>query len=219
MKHLNMKLIEKTMQHLQKNRMEAFFCEKKEDVPALVETLIKEGDTVTHGGSVTLKETGVLDLLDNGKYNYLDRSKCKTQEEIDQLYRDSFSADAYFMSSNAITIHGALYNVDGNSNRVAALLYGPKSVIVIAGYNKIVDDLDDAVRRVKMTAAPLNTQRLNCGTYCQTADECLALGKDASFMCDGCRSPKRICCNYVVSAQQRTEGRIKVILVGEKLGF
>lgn len=219
MKHLDMDIISKTMTNLKKNNMDAYYCETKDEVLKLVETLIKEGDTVTHGGSVTLKEVGITDLLNSGKYNYLDRSKCKDQDEIEELYRKSFSADVYFTSSNAITRLGALYNVDGNSNRIAAIAFGPKSVIVIAGYNKIVNDMDDAVTRVKKEAAPLNTRRLNCDTYCRTYEECLAMGKDTSYLCDGCRSPQRICCNYLISAQQRIKGRIKVILVGEKLGY
>ena len=219
MKKLDMKVIERTMANLKKNNMDAYYCETKEDVVDLVKTLINEGDTVTHGGSVTLKETGVIELLDSGKYNYLDRSKCTTEDEVEEIYRKAYYADAYFMSSNAITKLGVLYNVDGNSNRVSALLYGPKSVIIIAGYNKVVEDLDEAVKRVKKVAAPLNTARLNCDTYCRNFEECLAVGKNATYMCDGCRSNQRICCNYVITAQQRNKGRIKVILVGESLGY
>lgn len=83
----------------------------------------------------------------------------------------NFSTDAYFTSANAITENGELYNVDGNSNRIAAIAYGPESVIVVAGYNKIVKNLDEAINRVKSTAAPANTVRLNCKTYCnETGD-------------------------------------------------
>lgn len=219
LKELDMTIIEKTIRNLKKNNMCGYFCETSKDAVELVKTLINEGDTIASGGSISLAESGVLDLLKSGKYNYLDRSLAKTPEEIEKVYEGAYSADAYFMSSNAITKHGALYNVDGNSNRVSALLYGPKSVIIIAGYNKIVDDLNEAVLRVKKEAAPKNTKRLNCETYCKHEEECLACGADAAFMCDGCRTPDRICCNYVISAQQRNKNRIKVILVGEKLGY
>lgn len=111
-------------------------------------------------------------------------------------------------SANAITENGELYNVDGNSNRVAALVYGPDSVIVVAGYNKIVPDIDAAVQRVKKVAAPINAVRLHCETPCAKVGECM-----------NCHSEGRICCNYVVSAQQRHKNRIKVVLVGEELGF
>ena len=219
MKTLDMEIINHTMERLKKNNMEAYFVEKKEDVLPLFRELVKEGDTVTHGGSETIKECGLIEELNSGRYNYLDRSKCASIEEAEKLYRESYFADVYLASSNAVTESGLLYNVDGNSNRVSAILYGPKSVIMICGYNKIVRDLDEATYRVKKVAAPKNTKRLNCDTYCKEAGECLAIGKDASFMCDGCRTEGRICCNYVISAKQRHKDRIKVILVGEKLGY
>ena len=112
------------------------------------------------------------------------------------------------MSSNAVTEEGELYNVDGNSNRVAALAYGPDSVIVVAGCNKIVPDIAAAVERVKKIAAPVNATRLHCSTPCAKTGECM-----------NCHSDGRICCNYLVSAQQRHQDRIKVILVGEELGY
>ncbi len=219
MKELDMKKIEITLDSLRKNNMEAYYCDSSQDAVELVKTLIKKGDTVTHGGSETLKETKVLDLLKNGDYTYLDRSACKDKDEIEEVYRKAYFADAYFASSNAVTENGVLYNVDGNSNRVSAILYGPKSVIMLCGYNKVVRDLDEAVYRVKTVAAPKNTKRLNCPTFCKENGQCLSIGSDASYMCDGCNSDGRICCNYVVSAKQRQKGRIKVILIGEKLGY
>lgn len=211
-------MIEKTMTALQKNNMQAYFVEKKEDVIDLVKTLIKKGDTVTHGGSVTLAECGIPALLANGDYNYLDRSvKGLTPEQVKDIYRKTFSADVFFTSANAITENGLLYNVDGNSNRIAAIVYGPDSVIVIAGVNKIVPDINAAMNRLKTTAAPLNTKRLNCKTPCAVTGKCLAV--DNPLLAEGCKSPERICCNYVVTAQQRHKDRIKVILVGESLGY
>lgn len=212
--------IEKTMENLRRNNMSAFFCETKEDVQNLVKTLIKEGDTVSNGGSETLKQTGVIDILKSGKYNYLDRSKPGlTPDEIVDVYRKTYSADAYFASCNAITENGELYNVDGNSNRVSAILFGPESVILICGYNKIVENLDEAITRVKSIAAPLNTIRLSCDTYCNKKGHCVSLDRDESYMCDGCESDSRVCCNFVVSAKQRHKDRIKVVIVGEELGY
>lgn len=215
----DMKKIEKTMSSLQRNNMAAYYVETREEVVPLLKTLMKEGETVTHGGSETLKECGVIDLLNSGAYNYLDRSKAQSPEEVEKIYRGAYTADTFLASSNAVTENGLLYNVDGNSNRVSAILYGPKQVIFICGYNKIVKDLDEAVTRLKGTAAPMNTKRLKCETYCYKEGECLAFGKDASYMCDGCRSPQRICCNYVVSAWQRRKDRMKIIIVGEELGY
>lgn len=215
----DMDVINNTMERLRRNNMAAYYVETKEEVLPLLESLMNEGETVTHGGSETLKECGVIDMLNSGRYNYLDRSKAASPEEIEKIYREAYFADTYLSSANAVTEGGLIYNVDGNSNRVSAILYGPKQVVFICGYNKIVKDLDEAVVRLKTVASPQNTKRLNCDTYCAREGECLAMGRDASFMCDGCRSPQRICCNYVVSAWQRKKDRMKVIIVGEKLGY
>ncbi len=219
MEKKDMTVINLTMDKLRRNNMAAYYVETADEVVPLVKTLIKEGDTVTHGGSETIKQCGVVDLLNSGAYNYLDRSKAQSPEEVEKIYREAYFSDTYFTSANAVTESGLLYNVDGNSNRVSAILYGPKQVIVICGYNKIVKDLDEATYRVKKFASPQNTKRLGCDTYCEKSGECLSLGRDASYMCDGCRNSGRICCNYVISAMQRHKNRIKVIFVGEELGF
>lgn len=209
--------IKKTIEALNNNGMPCTFVESKEDVIPLIKTILKKGDTVSHGGSETLKECGVRELLTSGEYNYLDRSAPGlTPDEITEIYRKSFFADVYLSSANAITENGELYNVDGNSNRVAAIAYGPSKVIIVAGINKIVPDLDAAVKRVKEIAAPKNTKRLSCKTYCEAKGECMGINSD---MCDGCKSDARICCSYLVSAKQRVSGRINVILVGEELGY
>ena len=216
----DMSVIEITMKNLEANNMKPYYCATSEDALELVKSLLEKGDTITCGGSVTLKETGIFDLMKNGDYNFLDRSREGiTPQEIEEVYIGAFSADAYLMSTNALTVKGELYNVDGNSNRVAALLYGPKSVIVVCGYNKIVESLDEAVERVKTIAAPLNTQRLHTNSYCENTGECMSLKGDNPYMCEGCKGTGRICCNFVVSAQQRKKDRIKVVIVGEKLGY
>ena len=219
MKKLDMAVVEKTIRNLERNNMLGFYCGTKEEALEKVLSLMNEGDVVTHGGSETLKEVGVIEAVKNGNYNYIDRSAATTKEEGEELMRKAYFADVYLTSSNAVTSHGELYNVDGNSNRVSAILYGPKSVIVVCGYNKIVKNFDEAVYRVKTEAAPPNTKRLHTGAYCEHNGECLSCGSDGSFMCDGCRGDGRICCNYVICAQQRHKERIKVIIVGEKLGY
>lgn len=123
------------------------------------------------------------------------------------------------MSTNALTENGELYNVDGNSNRVAALLYGPKSVIVVCGINKIVKNIDEAIKRVKTIAAPQNTIRLGIETPAEKQANVFPLRKENPELCDGCHGDTRICCNYVVSAQQRHIDRIKVIIIGEEYGY
>ena len=219
MSELNMTQINKTIEHLRRHNIETCYVATKEEVVPLLKTMMKEGETVTHGGSETLKQCGVIDLLNSGAYNYLDRSKAGSPEEAAQIMRGAYNADTYLSSANAVTEGGQLFNVDGNSNRVSAICFGPKQVIFICGYNKIVKDLDEAVVRLKTIASPMNTKRLGCDTYCAREGECLAMGRDASYMCDGCRSPQRICCNYVITAFQRDKDRMKVILVGEELGY
>lgn len=215
-----MQTIEKTMENLKRNKMQPYFCETKEDACDLIKTLINKGDVISSGGSVTLKETGIYDIITSPEYNYLDRSAPNiTRAEVEEVYRKTFSADAFFTSANAITENGELYNVDGNSNRVAAILYGPKNVVVVCGINKIVKNIDEAVKRVKTVAAPKNTVRLNCDTYCAKGGKCVSLTKYDSELCEGCHSDGRICCNYVVCAQQRHINRIKLVIIGEEYGY
>lgn len=213
------KRIRNVGENLKKNNMEFYYAETAKDVLPIVESLLPEGCTVTHGGTESMKECGIPALLNSGKYNYIDRSKAQTPDEIKQAYRAAFSADVYIASANAITEDGVLYNVDGNSNRIAAIAYGPDSVIVIAGYNKIVRDLAAAELRVKTEAAPPNCVRLSCDTYCAQHGECVSLSKSGHQIYDGCGTDSRICCNYLISARQRHKNRIKVIIVGEELGF
>jgi L-lactate utilization protein LutB len=210
LKAINKLRIERTMENLKKNNMEPFFAETKEDALKLFKTLIKDGDSISHGGSETLKECGITDFLKNNKeINYLDRDRAGiTPEEVEKVYRDTFFADVFAASSNAITEEGELYNVDGHSNRISAMVFGPKSVIVVAGYQKIVKDRAAAEERVKNIAAPANAIRLNCKT------PCAKLG-----YCTDCKGDTRICSNSVFMSKQRIKNRIKVIIVGEEIGY
>ena len=212
--------VEKTIENLKRNKMAAYYVDTKEDACELVKSLINKGDVVSCGGSVTLKQTGVYDLITSSDYRFLDRSAPgMTREQVEDIYRQTFCADVFFTSSNAVTEHGELYNVDGNSNRVAAILYGPKSVIVVCGINKLVKNIDEAIYRVKTKAAPPNTVRLGIDTYCAKTGQCVSLSKENPELCEGCHGDGRICCNYVVCAQQRHFERIKVIIIGEEYGY
>ena len=187
----------RVIKSLESNNMNPFYAKTSDDARKIVESLLKEGDTVSHGGSVTLKECGIIDMLKSGKYNYLDRSKPGlSPDEIMEVYRKTFFADVYLTSTNAITTNGELYNVDGNSNRVAAMLFGPQKVIVVAGYNKIVNSLEEAANRVKSIAAPINCMRLNKDTYCSEKCQCVSLNNDNPVMTSGCDSTDRICRNF-----------------------
>ena len=210
--------IETTMKNLEKNGMKPYYAETKEDVLPLVKSLLQKGDSVSHGGSVTLAQCGVYDLLANGDYDYIDRSKY-TPENMREAYLKAFGCDTYLTSSNAVTERGELYNVDGNSNRVACIVYGPKQVIMVVGKNKIVPDINAAITRVKEKAAPPNCVRLGIPSACSKLGKCVSLTKENPYMCDGCAADTRICCNYVVSAKQRQKDRIKVIIVNEELGY
>lgn len=207
--------IEELLKNIERNNMKPFYAENKAEAVSIVRSLLKTGDTISCGGSVTLSECGITELMESGEYDFLDRRKVETSEEKDEIYRKTFFADAFLTSCNAITEKGVLYNVDGHSNRVAAIAFGPKSVIVVAGVNKIVKDMDAAIMRVKTVAAPKNAVRLSAATYCEAAGKCSDTDGE---MCDGCRG-RRMCSNYLVSAYQGTKDRIKVIIVNENLGY
>ncbi len=201
--------IEKTMAALEKNRMKPYFAENRDQLSEIIRDLIKDDKLITAGGSMTLKDSGVTDMLMNEyKGIYLDRSQADSPDEVGDIMRKAFVSDTFFSSSNAVTEDGELYNVDGNGNRVSAMIFGPKQVIVVVGTNKIVKDMDEAVRRVETVAAPKNTVRLNCATPCAKTGECRH-----------CSAPARICCSYVRLGQQRVPERIKVIIVDEELGY
>jgi L-lactate utilization protein LutB len=211
--------IDKTLDALRAHRMDAYYVETAEEAKALALSLIPEGAVCASGGSVTLAETGIIDALKNGNYTYIDRMLPElTPEQREEAMRAAFSADVYLSSANAITEDGELYNVDGNSNRVAALLWGAKNVIVVAGVNKLVKNLDEAVLRVKTVAAPRNAVRLSCNTPCAKLGHCISLERNGG-MTDGCKTPARICANFTVMAYQRHASRVKVILVDESLGY
>ena len=211
--------IEKTIKALKANRMEVYYAETPEEAKKIALSLIPEGSSCANGGSVTLAQTGIIDALKTGNYQYIDRMNPDfTQEQKEEAMRAAFSADFYLASANAITENGELYNVDGNSNRVAALLYGAKNVIIVAGTNKLVNDLDAAILRVKTVAAPKNAVRLSCNTPCAKLGHCISLERNGG-MTDGCMTPARICDNFTVMAYQRHVNRIKVILVGAELGY
>ena len=212
--HLILRL-ERTVKALRENRMDACWVRNKAEALEKVKELLPAGAVVSNGGSMTLAECGIMDLLRSGDYDFLDR-EAVSREELPALFRKVFSADAYLMSSNAVTEQGELYNVDGNGNRVSALIFGPETVIVVAGANKIVPDIPAAVQRVKRLAAPVNAMRLHQETPCSKCGTCAGVKGDFAA---GCKAEQRICCSYVVSGYQRFPNRIKVILVAENLGY
>ena len=193
---------------MEKRHMEAYYCETCEEAKALALSLVPAESTVSFGGSVTLNETGVLTALrERNDITMYDRDTANGPEEMKKIMHDALSCDYYFMSSNAITHDGELVNIDGNGNRVAALIYGPENVIVIAGMNKVVKTVDEGIDRTRNVAAPPNCVRLNKNTPCA-----------ANGVCGNCLADT-ICDQIVITRASRVPKRLKVILVGEELGF
>lgn len=202
-------LAKTTMKNLEKRHFECHYCKTAAEATELAMSLVPSGSTVSFGGSMTLAESGMADLLrQRSDITLFDRSKASSPEEIAEIYHKALHADYFFMSSNAITSGGELLNIDGTGNRAAALIYGPKNVIILAGMNKVVPSLEDAVARVKNTASPINAIRLNRQTPCA-----------ATGLCSDCLSPDCICSHTVVTRRSAPAGRIKVILIGEALGY
>ena len=152
-----LKMLERTAKALRENNMAAYICETKEDALRQVEELLCDGAKIGSGGSMSLQECGVMELLKSGRYNFIDRTTYPA-EKMGDCYADMYTADFYLCSSNAVTEKGELYNVDGNGNRVSAMIYGPESVVVVVGANKIVADIDAAITRVKKIAAPVRNR-------------------------------------------------------------
>lgn len=201
--------LEKTRNALIRNNMETHIVEDEGALKQLVRHLIKPHSSVSVGGSQTLFETGIIEDLRSMDITFHDRyQEGLSQEEIEDVYRLAFSDDYYIMSSNAITEEGMLFNIDGKGNRVAALTFGPKHVIVVAGFNKIVANIDEALKRVHGIAAPANALRLNKETPCTNFGQC-----------SDCKSRDRICSHYVTTKRQGEAGRIIVILVKQNLGY
>lgn len=203
------KRITRTIKSLEKNNMNGYYCKKEEELFDLLNTLIEDKNTVSVGGSMTLFETGVIDYLRNKDITFLDRYKeGLKKEERKQLFREVFSADVFLASSNAITVKGEIYNVDGSGNRVAAMIYGPDKVIIIAGYNKIVQDLEEAKERNRFISAPANVARLNMNNPCLKTGYCV-----------NCNSDDKICNIYTIIDRQFDKNRIHVIFLDEELGY
>lgn len=212
--------IKKVIQNLKKNNIEPVFAENSAQAVEIIRDMLFCGALITAGGSVSLQQSGVWELINDKRYNFRDRlRKGITEEEKLSVFKDSIGADFFFCSTNAITEQGELVNVDGFANRVSALAFGPKKVIIVAGINKIVADTNAAFLRIKKIAAPKNCVRLKMKTPCSQIGHCISLEKsDTPEITDGCNSPHRICRHYSVTAKQAAP-RITVILVNEELGY
>lgn len=193
---------------LEKRGMEGYYYPTAKEAVAAILAMLPARCSVSWGGSVTLTQSGMLKALRASDCTLIDRNAASSPEEKKALERQAFCADYYFMSTNAITTDGELVNIDGNGNRVAALIYGPEHVMILAGINKIAADEAAAIQRVHTSAAPPNAMRLGLKTPCA-----------ATGVCKNCLSTDCICAHTVVTRYNRLKGRVKVFLIGETLGF
>ena len=209
-KQQSYQLLGQTMiKNFKKRNIDAYYCNTAEDAVALAMELMKDGGSVGMGGTETVNELGLIDNVKAAPHlNFIDRSKAKTPEEKREIYLQSFGCNYYLMSSNAITVDGELVNIDGNGNRVACLIYGPEQVLVFAGMNKVVDSVESGIERIGIHAAPPNAARLGTKTPCGVLGHC------GDYHSEDC-----MCCQIVITRHSRQKGRIKVILIGEELGF
>ncbi len=201
-------LADSIIEKFNKRGIEGYYCDNSEDALLTAKRFLTPGCSISWGGSQTLSEIGLMDELAASDYIIYDRFAAETPEEKTAMYSKIVTADYFFMSSNAITLDGQLINIDGNGNRVACLITGPKNVIIIAGMNKIVTDVTTGIERVRNMATPPNAIRLGSKT------PCAELGKCANCLTDDC-----LCCEIVITRKSRIPGRINVILVGEELGY
>ncbi|MBO4725577.1 MAG: lactate utilization protein [Firmicutes bacterium] len=188
---------------------EAYYVSTKEEALAKALELIGKDDLVSWGGTVTVDQVGLKEALYARGQKMLDRDKAASPEERVEILHKALGCDYFLMSSNAISADGQMVNIDGTGNRVAALCYGPRNILVIAGMNKVTPDLDSAVKRARNVAAPVNSFRFPAlKTPCKIAGKCV-----------DCKGETSICAQFVTTRICKPAGRIKVILVGEDLGF
>lgn len=197
------------VKNLKNRHFDAYYCATKEEGLAKALELIPEGASIAWGGSQTCNQIGLMDAIHQGNYKLLDRDNCETMEERERIQREAFSADVFLSSANGLSLDGQLVNVDGTGNRVAPVIYGPKNVLIIAGMNKVEDTLEDAIRRARTIAAPMNKQR-----FAALQTPCAVTGS-----CGDCKAEGCICNHVVVTRHGRPAGRIKFILIGEDLGM
>ena len=195
------------VKNLTSHGFEAYYCENKEAALAKALELIPEGASVGWGGAMSAQQIGLLEAMNAGNYNAIDRDKAPNPEEREKAMRACLQADYFITGANALSIDGQMVNIDGVGNRVAAIVYGPKYVVVIAGMNKVTDSLESAVIRARTVAAPMNKQRFPLQTPCAVTG-----------VCGNCKT-EGICNQLLITRNSKPIGRIKVILVGEELGL
>lgn len=198
----------KVAEGLNKRFFEAYYCSDRESGLQKVLELIPQNHVVSWGGTSTVDELGIKDALRQRGQAVIDRDTAKDAQERKEMLKKALTCDTFLMSSNAISSDGELVNIDGTGNRVAALCFGPDQVVVVAGMNKVAGDLDDAMGRARQVAAPINAQRFQLKTPCSV-----------NGLCGNCKGADCICAQIVTTRVCKPAGRIKVVLIGEDLGF
>lgn len=196
------------IKNLAVRNIEAFYYDDSEAMVKDILTKIPSGSSITWGGAESIIECGLMDSIQNGSYVLLDRAAAKTPEEKRKFFAKAVMADVFLMSTNAITYQGELINIDGNGNRLACLMQGPKEVFIIVGMNKFVGSIEEGIHRIENVAAPANVQRLHRDTPCHT-----------SGRCTHCFSAESVCSHTVITRRSGQPGRIKLFIVPENLGY
>lgn len=196
------------VKNLRSRHFEAYYCKDKQTALQKAMELIPVGASVGWGGVMSAVEIGLLDAVRSGDYRSLDRESCETQEERDEMEIACLTADVFITGANGLSLDGQMVSIDGRGNRVAAIVYGPKKVLVIAGMNKVSDTIESALQRARTVAAPINMQRFMKDTPCAVTG-----------VCGDCKSVDCICNQILVTRHCRPVDRICFILVGEDLGF
>ena len=207
-KKRNRLLADRVIKGLESRNMTGYFTETKEDALKKALELIPEGSTISWGGSASVTEIGLRDALLNGNYTVYNRDACTTPEEKREMELKTYDCDYFLCSTNAMTEDGILVNIDGHSNRVSAIAYGPRHVVMIVGMNKIAKDVDSALSRARNIAAPVNAQRFPLDIPCKINGSCV-----------DCKARDTICCEFLVTRYSKHANRFHIILVNEDLGF
>lgn len=196
------------VKNLRNRHFDAYYCDTKEQALEKALELIPFGSSVAWGGALSAQQIGLMEAIKKGDYTAIDRDIAQNPEERVKIMKSGLLADVFITGANALSLDGQMVNIDGNGNRVAPIVYGPDSIIVIAGMNKVMDSLDAAMIRARTISAPLNKQRFDLQTPCEITGAC-----------GDCKSEGCICNQILVTRHCRPAGRIKLILVGEDLGL
>lgn len=196
------------VKNLRNRHFDAYYCDTKEQALEKALELIPVGSSVGWGGALSAQQIGLMEAIKKGDYTAIDRDIAQNPEERVKIMKSGLLADVFITGANALSLDGQMVNIDGNGNRVAPIVYGPDSIIVIAGMNKVMDSLDAAMIRARTISAPLNKQRFDLQTPCEITGAC-----------GDCKSEGCICNQILVTRHCRPVGRIKFVLVGEDLGL